>query len=60
MPRKGWKSITVTEKVYNYFWEEWQKVKEEYRLKHGITSFSGFITQRLYELMELAEKGTAE
>lgn len=52
MPRKGWKSITVKASVYEYFWREWEKRAEEYRLKHGITSFSGFITKRLFEMME--------
>lgn len=52
MPRKGWKSITVKESVYQYFKNEWEKNKEEYRLKFGITSFSGFITKKCYELME--------
>ena len=51
MPRKGWKSITVKEEVYDYFWDLWQKNKEEYR-KKGITSFSGFVTKLLYEMIE--------
>lgn len=60
MPRKGWKSITVKEDVYNHFYTEWERLKEQYRLKHGITSFSGFITQRLYELMEEEKKHTPQ
>lgn len=52
MPRKGWKTITVKESVYQYFKCQWDKRAEEYRLKHGITSFSGFITKRLFEMME--------
>jgi len=51
MPRKGFKSITVKEEVYDYFWDLWQKNKEEYR-KQGITSFSGFVTKLLYEMIE--------
>jgi len=51
MPRKGFKTITVREEVYNYFWDLWQKNKEEYR-KQGITSFSGFVTKLLYEMIE--------
>ena len=52
VPREGWKTITVKAPVYDYFWNEWKKRAEEYRLKHGITSFSGFITKRLFALME--------
>jgi hypothetical protein len=50
MPRKGWSSITVPKEVYDYFFEKWKKHKEEYRLKYGITSFSGF-TSKLLEQM---------
>jgi len=50
MPRKGFKSITVKEEVYDYFWDLWQRNKEEYR-KQGITSFSGFVTKLLYEMI---------
>jgi len=52
MPDKGWKSITVRDEIYNYLWEKWQKNQSEYRLKHGITSFSGYVTRILYEALE--------
>ena len=55
LPYKGFKSITVREEVYNYFWEKWQKNKEKYR-KQGITSFSGFVTKLLYEMIERFEQ----
>jgi hypothetical protein len=58
MPRKGYKSITVTQKVYDYFYNEWWKVKEEYAIKKGIRSFSGFVSMRLAELMEEEKKRT--
>ena len=51
VPYKGWKSITVREDVYNYFWNIWQKNKEKY-IRQGITSFSGFVTKLLYEMIE--------
>ena len=56
MPKKGFKSITVQEKVYDHFWQEWQKVKDEYAVKKGIRSFSGYISYRLSELMEQEKK----
>lgn len=58
MPRKGYKSITVKEDVYDYFYTEYVKVKEEYAIKKGIRSFSAFISQRLSELMEEEERRT--
>jgi hypothetical protein len=55
MPRKGYKSITVKQNVYDYFFNEWSKVKEEYTIKKGIRSFSAFISYRLAELINLPE-----
>ena len=46
-PKKGYKSITVKTEVYDYFFNEWLKVKEEYAIKKGIRSFSAYITYRL-------------
>jgi len=67
MPRKGWRSVTVSEEVYEFFWKEWQQRKKEYKLKYGITSFTGFVTKLLYELLQKekeserqAKEGTAE
>jgi hypothetical protein len=58
MPKKGYKTITVKAEVYDYFFNEWLKVKEEYAIKKGIQSFSAFITYRLAQLM--AEDKTDE
>lgn len=51
MPAKGHKTITIRQEVYDKLWKIWQSKKEEY-LKQGITSFSGFVTKYLYELLE--------
>jgi len=56
MPAPGFKSITVKDEVYAYFFKEWQKVKAEYAVKYGITSFSGFISKRLYDLIQQEKK----
>lgn len=56
MPKKGFKSITVSEKVYDYLYKEYLKVKDEYAVKKGIRSFSGYVTYRLFLLMEEEEK----
>ena len=52
MPKKGFKTITVKENVYDFLWNEYQQVKEEYAIKKGIRSFSGYISYRLSQLME--------
>jgi len=57
MPAPGFKSITVKDAVYDFFWKEWKKVEgTEYAIKHGITSFSGYVSHRLYTLMQLEKK----
>jgi hypothetical protein len=51
LPKKGYKSITVKAEIYDYFFKEWLKVKDEYAIKKGIRSFSAYVTYRLSELM---------
>jgi hypothetical protein len=59
-PKKGYKSITVKTEVYNYFFTEWLKVKEEYAIKRGIHSFSAYITYRLAQLINEDKKNFKE
>jgi len=51
MPKKGYKTITVKAEVYDYFFNEWLRVKDEYTIKKGIQSFSAFVTCRLAQLI---------
>jgi hypothetical protein len=37
----------VKAEVYDYFFKEWLKVKEEYAIKKGIHSFSAYISYKL-------------
>jgi hypothetical protein len=53
MPKEGYKSITVPDDVYEYFWNKWQRSKDEYRAKYGIRSFSGFVTKFMNDMIEL-------
>ncbi|MGA2386792.1 MAG: hypothetical protein ABSG33_09690 [Candidatus Bathyarchaeia archaeon] len=46
--------------VYDYFFGEWLKIKEEYAIKKGIRSFSGFVTYRLAQLMAEEKKHASE
>jgi hypothetical protein len=57
MPKKGYKTITVKAEVYDYFFNEWLKVKNEYTIQKGIRSFSGYITYLLAQLMTDDTKG---
>jgi hypothetical protein len=51
MPKKGYKTITVKAEIYDYFFNEWLRVKDEYAIKKGIRSFSAYITSRLAQLI---------
>jgi hypothetical protein len=50
MPKPGFKSITVSENVYKKFFEIYEKNKKGLELK-GVTSFSGYLTSRMEEMM---------
>ncbi|MDR4511282.1 MAG: hypothetical protein MRJ93_06195 [Nitrososphaeraceae archaeon] len=50
MPKPGFKSITVSENVYNKFFRIYEKRKNHLELK-GITSFSGYLTSMMEEMM---------
>jgi len=60
MPKKGFKSITVKVEVYDYFFNEWLKIKDEYAIKKGIRSFSAYITYLLAEMISEEKKRKSE
>jgi predicted CopG family antitoxin len=43
MPKKGFKTITVSDEAFEVLKENWSKNKQTYR-KKGVTSFSGYLT----------------
>lgn len=47
MPRKGFRSITVREEVYEELMRQYEENREEL-LRQGVTSFSGYVTRFLY------------
>jgi hypothetical protein len=59
-PKKGYKSITVKAEVYDYFFKEWLRVKEEYAIKKGIHSFLAYVTYRLAQLINEDKKHPKE
>ena len=54
MPKPGFKSITVSENVYERFFNAFLKNKKELEFKR-ITSFSGYLTSMIEEIMKKYE-----
>ncbi len=50
MPKPGFKSITVSEQVYDKFHDVFQKNKSELSMK-GVNSYAGYITYMLEDMM---------
>ncbi len=51
MPKAGFKSITLSESVYEKFHDVYSKNKDELMMK-GVSSFSGYVTYMLEEMMQ--------
>ena len=51
MPKAGFKSITVSEEVYDRFFDVFEKNKPDLTMK-GINSFSGYVTYMLEQTMQ--------
>jgi len=51
MPKAGFKSITISESVYDKFYGVFQKNKDELSMK-GVNSFAGYITYMLEDMMQ--------
>jgi len=50
MPKAGFKSITISEQVYDKFFDVFQENKSELAMK-GVNSFAGYITYMLEDMM---------
>jgi len=50
----------VKAEIYDYFFTEWLKVKEQYTIEKGIRSFSAYVTYRLAQLMNDDKKRQKE
>lgn len=57
MPRKGFRSITVRQEIYDELMQQYEERRVEL-LKQGITSFSGYVTRFLYDALEQASQQT--
>lgn len=55
MPKAGFKSVTMSDTVYEKFHAKYTAKKEELAMR-GITSFSGFITCELAEKLQMGNK----
>ena len=51
MPKAGFKSITVSESIYDRFHEVYQQSKDDLATK-GVNSFAGYVTYMLEEMMQ--------
>jgi len=51
MPKAGFKSITVSETVYDKFQDVYRSSKTNLAMK-GVNSFSGYVTYMLEEMMQ--------
>ena len=51
MPKAGFKSITISESVYDKFQQVYQDSKNDLAMK-GVNSFAGYVTYMLEEMME--------
>jgi len=51
-PPKGYATITVKKEIYKHLRDQYKKTSKEWLLKHGITTFSGYVTYQLNELVE--------
>ena len=51
MPKAGFKSITVSETVYEKFHDVYENSKDNLTMK-GVNSFSGYVTYMLEEMMQ--------
>ena len=51
MPKAGFKSITVSESVYDKFHDVFLKSKDDLAMK-GVNSFSGYVTYMLEKMMQ--------
>ena len=58
MPAEGWKPISLPDDIYEFFFEKWEKNKEEYKAKYKVRSFSGWLTKILAEYVERDKAGT--
>lgn len=51
MPPNGFKTVTIAEEIYDKFYKQYEKDMDHYKEK-GIFSFSGYVTQVLFESKE--------
>lgn len=49
---EGWKTISIPQDLFDGLVEEWDKNKEVYEIRYGVTSFSGFVAKILHGELE--------
>gem|GEM_PF-1463790 len=52
MPPKGFRNFTVRQEAYDILMKDYKAMSKEWLVRHGITSFNGYVIYRLNELAE--------
>ena len=58
MPAEGWKPVSLPDDAYEFFFEKWERNKEELKAKYKVRSFSGWLIKILTEYVERDKAGT--
>lgn len=56
LPRKGWRTITVKDDVFDKFDDWYQDIKKKGKLPNGVTTFAGFFNYQLTQKIQNEEK----
>ena len=52
MPPKHYRNFTIREEAYNILKGDYESMSKDWLVRHGISSFSGYVMFRLNELAE--------
>lgn len=52
MPPKNYRNFTIRAEVYQVLMDDYKAMSKEWLVRHGISSFNGYVMYRLNELAE--------
>ncbi|MBI4258861.1 MAG: hypothetical protein HY619_07885, partial [Thaumarchaeota archaeon] len=55
MPREGWKSLTVRDEVFDYWYKKYETEKEKMFEETGTKGFTAYMTRKLFQLKDMEE-----
>ena len=56
MPREGWKSVTVRDEVFDYWYKKYEAEKVKMFRETGTKGFTAYMTKKLFELRDIEEE----